>query len=124
MSNNGAGGSGPLLPAAKLWAKTSGKGKRYLVGRWGGVKVLILENRDRQNENDPTHVLCIAAAPDRQQQQQGAARSSSGQRGNGYGARDQYAPGNGGNGADRGRRGPPPQEAHGGGDFFDDDIPL
>ena len=54
-----------LLKAGALWAKTSAQGKRYLVGRLGGVKVLILENRDRQDENDPTHTLFFAPGPDR-----------------------------------------------------------
>jgi hypothetical protein len=37
----------PMLKAAPLWAKTSVKGGQYLTGRLGGVKVLVLENRDR-----------------------------------------------------------------------------
>src|SRR5690349_5693922 len=56
-----------MLKAAGLWAKTSNSGKRYLTGRLGGVKVLILENRDRQGDNDPTHNLFFVEAPDRRQ---------------------------------------------------------
>ena len=38
-----------LIRATGLWAKTSGKtGKRYLTGRLGGLRVLVLENRDRK----------------------------------------------------------------------------
>lgn len=55
-----SGYSSPLLQAAKLWEKTSGKGTRYMQGRLGGVKVVILPNRDFV-EGDPanghTHVL-------------------------------------------------------------------
>jgi hypothetical protein len=47
----------PMLKAGGLWAKTSAKGGRYLTGRLGGVKVLILANKDRQSENDPSHIL-------------------------------------------------------------------
>ena len=39
--------NGPMLKAAGLWAKTSVKGGQYLTGRLGGMKVLILENRDQ-----------------------------------------------------------------------------
>ena len=47
----------PRLKAGGLWAKTSAKGGRYLTGRLGGVKVLILANRDRQSDSDPSHIL-------------------------------------------------------------------
>ena len=57
----------PMLKAAGLWAKTSNSGKRYLTGRLGGVKVLILENRDRRGDNDPTHNLFFVEAPDKRQ---------------------------------------------------------
>jgi|SRR3954454_3714537 hypothetical protein len=57
----------PMLKAAGLWAKTSVKGEQYLTGRLGGVKVLILENRDRQNDDDPSHSLFFVEAPDRRQ---------------------------------------------------------
>ena len=53
-------GSSPLLQAARLWERTSGKGTRYMSGRPGGVKVLIMPNRDFV-EGDPinrhTHIL-------------------------------------------------------------------
>jgi hypothetical protein len=57
----------PLLKAAGLWAKSSVKGGQYLTGRLGGVKVLILENRERQSDDDPSHHLFFAEAPDRRQ---------------------------------------------------------
>jgi hypothetical protein len=57
----------PMLKAAGLWAKSSVKGGQYLTGRLGGVKVLILENRDRQSDDDPSHHLFFAEAPDRRQ---------------------------------------------------------
>jgi hypothetical protein len=47
----------PKLKAGGLWAKTSAKGARYLTGRLGGVKVLILANKDRQSDSDPSHIL-------------------------------------------------------------------
>jgi hypothetical protein len=59
--------NGPMLKAAGLWAKTSVKGGQYLTGRLGGVKVLILENRDRQSDDDPSHNLFFVEAPDRRQ---------------------------------------------------------
>jgi hypothetical protein len=53
-------GSSALLQAARLWERTSAKGTRYMSGRLGGVKVVILPNRDH-DEGDPannhTHIL-------------------------------------------------------------------
>jgi hypothetical protein len=47
-------GSSPLLQASRLWEKTSGRGTRYMQGRLGGVKVVILPNRDFA-ANDPAN---------------------------------------------------------------------
>jgi hypothetical protein len=44
----------PLIKAAGLWAKSSVKGGQYLTGRLGGMKVLILENRERKGDDDPS----------------------------------------------------------------------
>lgn len=56
-------GSSPLLPAARLWERISARGTRYMSGRLGGVKVVILPNRDFA-EGDPanshTHTLFFA----------------------------------------------------------------
>jgi hypothetical protein len=53
-------GSSPLLQAVRLWERTSGRGTRYMSGRLGGVKVVILPNRGHV-EGDPvnshTHTL-------------------------------------------------------------------
>ena len=70
----------PLIKAAKLWAKVSAQtGATYLTGRLGGCRVLVMENRDRQGEQDPTHWLMLGdaemAAPD------GAAGRSATRRG-------------------------------------------
>jgi hypothetical protein len=60
----------PMLKAGGLWAKTSDKGGRYLTGRLGGVKVLILANKDRQSENDPSHLLFFVDGDQRRQGRQ------------------------------------------------------
>jgi hypothetical protein len=56
-----------MLKAAGLWTKTSVKGSQYFTGRLGGVKMLILENRDRQSNDAPSHhlILCrgVRSAP-------------------------------------------------------------
>jgi hypothetical protein len=49
----------PMLMAAGLWAKSSVKGGQYLTERLGAMKVLILENRDRQTDDDPSHHLFL-----------------------------------------------------------------
>jgi hypothetical protein len=65
MSGNSS--NGPMLKAASLWSKTSVKGGWYLTGRLGGVKVLVMENRDRKTDDDPSHHLFFVEAPDRRQ---------------------------------------------------------
>jgi hypothetical protein len=53
-------GSSPLLQAARIWERTSAKGTRYMSGRLGGVRIVIMPNRDFA-EDDPanshTHIL-------------------------------------------------------------------
>lgn len=60
--NEREGGS-KLIQATGLWAKTSAAGKDYLTGRLGGLRVLIMPNRDKATDADPTHVLLIGEAP-------------------------------------------------------------
>ena len=57
----------PMLKAGGLWAKTSAKGGRYLTGQLGGVKLLILANRDRQSDNDLRHILYFVDGEQRRQ---------------------------------------------------------
>jgi hypothetical protein len=59
MSGRDSKGRPPLV-LAKLWAKTSGKGNRYLSGRLGAARILIMQNRDKQGDDDPTHLLLLA----------------------------------------------------------------
>ena len=49
-----------LLKARGLWARTSAKGDRYLIGRLASVKVLILANKDRPGADHPTYHLFFA----------------------------------------------------------------
>jgi hypothetical protein len=58
---------GPMLTAAKLWRRTSAKGSDYLTGRLGGLKVLVMQNRDRRGDDDATHVLLFAEASQREE---------------------------------------------------------
>ena len=57
--------SSPLLTATRLWERTSGKGKRYLAGRLGNLRVLVMEARDRRGPDDATHVLLVTEATPR-----------------------------------------------------------
>jgi hypothetical protein len=53
-------GSSPLLQATKLWQRTSARGTTYMSGRLGGVKVVILPNRDYvegDSVNSHTHTM-------------------------------------------------------------------
>jgi hypothetical protein len=56
----------PLIPACRLWEKTSAAGNSYLLGRLGWLRVLVLQNRDRQGEDDASHVLVVTVAPEHQ----------------------------------------------------------
>jgi hypothetical protein len=54
----------PMLKAAGLWEKTSAAGNTYFVGRLGGVRVLILRNRDAGAEGEPDwHMFFADGAP-------------------------------------------------------------
>jgi hypothetical protein len=64
---SGNSNNSPMLKATGLWAKTSVKGGQYLTGRLGGVKVLVMENRDRHSDDDPSHHLFFVEASDRRQ---------------------------------------------------------
>lgn len=52
----------PPLLLTRLWERTSAKGTTYLAGRLGAARVLVMPNRDRQGDDDPTHLL-MAVAP-------------------------------------------------------------
>jgi hypothetical protein len=68
----------PKPTPAGLSAKTSVKGSQYLTGRLGGLKVLVMENRDRKSDDDPSHTLFFVEAPDRRQEPQERAQERSG----------------------------------------------
>jgi hypothetical protein len=48
--------SDQLIRATGLWAKTSKVGKPYMAGRWGKLRVLVLE---RQSADEPSHWLML-----------------------------------------------------------------
>lgn len=67
--------SSPMLRAAGLWRKTSAAGREYFVGRLGGVKITILSNRGRgEDESQPTHHLYFAEAAERSRQGEAGER--------------------------------------------------
>jgi hypothetical protein len=53
---------GVMLAACKLYPKTSSAGRPYLVGRLGGLRLLVLPKREGE-AGDHSHVLMLAAAP-------------------------------------------------------------
>jgi hypothetical protein len=63
-----------MLKAAGLWERTSAKGARYFSGRLGGVKLLILENRDRSGASEPSHYLFIVNGEAQPKQPDGGRR--------------------------------------------------
>ena len=66
--------SAPMLRAAGLWRKTSAAENEYFAGRLGGVKIVILVNRDRgEDESQPTHYLFFVDGEKRPEGQRAAA---------------------------------------------------
>lgn len=59
------GNGSRLIKAAGLWRKTSAAGNEYLTGRLGGLRVLIMPNKDKTTDADATHVLLIGEAGER-----------------------------------------------------------
>jgi len=56
--------SGAMLAACKLYSRTSSAGRPYLVGRLGGLRILILPRREGE-AGDHSHTLLFAEAPQR-----------------------------------------------------------
>ncbi len=56
-----------LVKLMGLWVNESKSGTRYLAGRIGDVKVLVMPNRDHDENDDrsPTHVVLLAEAAPR-----------------------------------------------------------
>jgi hypothetical protein len=76
-------GTSTMLQAAKLWEKTSAVGNTYLVGRLGGVRVLVLRNRAAGTEGEPDWHLFFADGSDKPRQAASESRkpTSSSRRG-------------------------------------------
>ena len=55
-----------LLPACRLYRKTNAQGVPYLMGRLGGLRVLIL-SKWAGEEGEHTHNLLLAEATQRDQ---------------------------------------------------------
>jgi hypothetical protein len=56
---------GVMLAACRLFSRTSGKGTPYLVGRLGGLRVLVMQKREGES-GDHSHTLLLAEAPQRE----------------------------------------------------------
>ncbi len=55
------------IKACTLYERTSEGGRRYFVGRMGGLRVLIFRDGDEATSPDsqPLRTLCLAAAPEK-----------------------------------------------------------
>jgi hypothetical protein len=65
MPADWTGQNSTLINACRLWEQTSAKGNRYLVGRMGGLKVLVMPNTRPVEGDTSTHTLFIGEAPKR-----------------------------------------------------------
>jgi hypothetical protein len=64
-SDNPTTGKGnALLPACRLYRKTSAKGAPYLMGRLGGLRVLVMAKLDG-DEGEHSHTLLLGEAAPR-----------------------------------------------------------
>jgi aromatic ring-cleaving dioxygenase len=63
-TTNTAQKNGALLSACRLYRKTSAKGAPYLIGRLGGLRVLVMPNRD-DDEGEHTYTLLLGEAAQR-----------------------------------------------------------
>ena len=57
----------PLIRLTSMFEKTSKDGTTYYVGVAGGVKLLLLKNKNA-GENEPGWNLCVTARPEKTQQ--------------------------------------------------------
>ncbi|MBR0661337.1 hypothetical protein [Neoroseomonas oryzicola] len=66
MTGNGsrAGKPSELIEAGRLFTRTTERGGDYLVGRLGGLKILVFRKRDG-DEGEHSHTLMVAAAVQR-----------------------------------------------------------
>jgi len=48
---------GKMLRCTGLWLTETAAGRTMLSGKWGNIRVVILENRKAEHKNDPTHIL-------------------------------------------------------------------
>ena len=55
----------PPIVLARLWVKESAKGQKYLAGRLGATRVLVMSNRDRKSGDDPSHLILLAEIGER-----------------------------------------------------------
>ncbi len=56
----------PPMVLTRLWERTSAKDNTYFMGRLGAARVLVMQNRDRQGDDDATHILMLAEAGERE----------------------------------------------------------
>jgi hypothetical protein len=56
-----------MLRVTWLWVKTNVKGGWYPTGQLSEEKVLPMENRDRQSDDEFSHHVFFVEAPDRRQ---------------------------------------------------------
>ena len=55
----------PPLVLTRLWECISANGNSYLAGRLGAARLLVMQNRGRQADDDAAHVLMLAEAGER-----------------------------------------------------------
>lgn len=49
---------GGLLKVAALYRKTDKRGATYLAGSFGMLRISVMKNGYKQNDNDPDYYLC------------------------------------------------------------------
>jgi hypothetical protein len=67
----------PSITAARLYERVSAKGRAYIVGRLGGVKIAVLKTDETDGEGHPIWELKFSAAPATRAKDRPAAADSS-----------------------------------------------
>ena len=77
----------PSITVAKLYERTSQRGRSYMTGRMGGVKIAVLKTDETGDDGHPIWEMKFSAAPPRKDRPAGADVAPAEQSGFGRNAR-------------------------------------
>ena len=75
----------PSISVAKLYERTSQRGRSYMTGRMGSVKIAVLKTDEKGDDGHPIWEMKFSAAPPRKDRPAGADATPAEQSGFGRG---------------------------------------